>query len=593
MGLARIRTKMLLVLLLLSCGLSCASLLIVRYSVQRHVRAALADDLDVSVSAFRNAQRLRELTLVRSAQLLASLPTLKALMTTRDAPTINDASVDFWNLSGSDILVLADRSGNIVSLHTRSSRITPQIAQRLLQESLAQDLSTDWWFGSGRLYQVAAQPIYLGPENEHNALGAVVVGYEMNDKIAAEVGTVARGEVAFCYGGEVVTTSLPSARAQQMSNILTKLQTTPTQLELGGEQFLAESIRLSSIRPVSLAVLDSFDRATEFLGSLNRLLLALGAVTLLLGAGLIVLASNAVTRPIGKLVSSVHALQKGDYSYPLVEHGSREVAELIGAFRQMRDTLQQTQRELLQAERMAVIGQMAGSISHDMRHQLSAVFANAEFLCSTKLTTAEREELFSEIRVAVNEMTDLVDSMLEFSRTQQTLRAVPGNLVTVLEHAIRTVKSHPEHRNCDITLCCEAHPGNFDARRMERAFYNLLLNAVEAVAAQADGDERVQVIVMQDDQLITTRIIDNGPGIPSEIEKSLFDPFVGFGKEHGTGLGLTIARKILQDHGGDVEIESTARGRTVFVATIPVLGTAPVEAGPPVNRKTSITKPDA
>ena len=78
----------------------------------------------------------------------------------------------------------------------------------------------------------------------------------------------------------------------------------------------------------------------------------------------------------------------------------------------MRDTLQQTQRELLYAERMAMIGQMAGSISHDMRHQLSAVYANAEFLCNTRLTTAEREELFSEIRIAVNEMTDLVDSML-------------------------------------------------------------------------------------------------------------------------------------------------------------------------------------
>jgi signal transduction histidine kinase len=586
---------MLLVLLLVSSGLSCTSLLIVRYSVQRHVRDALTTDLDASVSAFKNAQHLRELTLARSAQLLASLPTLKALMTTRDALTINDASVDFWNLSGSDILVLADRTGNIVALHARRPGITPQIAQTLLSESITQELSTDWWFGYGQLYQVAVRPIYLGPESEHNTLGVVVVGYEMNDKIAAEVGAVARGDVAFCYGDKIVTTSLTPARMQQMSQVLQKLQATPTQVELGGEQFLGKSIRLPpNIRQVSLAVLGSVDQATEFLRSLNRLLLALGAVTLLLGAGLVVLTSNAVTRPIGKLINGVHALQKGDYSYPLVEHGSREVAQLIGAFRHMRDTLQQTQRELLHAERMAMIGQMAGSISHDMRHQLSAVFANAEFLCSTKLTTAEREELFSEIRIAVNEMTDLVDSMLEFSRTQTTLRAAPGNLVTVLEHAIRTVKSHPEHRNCDITLCsCEVHPGNFDARRLERAFYNLLLNAVEAVSTQADGEERVQVIVMQDDLQITTRIIDTGPGIPSEIENTLFDPFVGFGKEHGTGLGLTIARKILQDHGGEVEIESTARGRTVFVVMIPVLGTGPAKANPPVDRKTSITKPEA
>jgi signal transduction histidine kinase len=339
--------------------------------------------------------------------------------------------------------------------------------------------------------------------------------------------------------------------------------------------------------------LESFDQATEFLLSLNRLLLALGAVTLLVGAGLIVLISNAVTRPLGKLVNGVHALQQGDYSYPLIEQGSQEVAELTGAFRHMRDTLQKTQQELLHAERMAMIGQMAGSISHDMRHQLSAIFANAEFLCSTKLTAAEREELFSEIRFAVNEMTELVDSMLEFSRTQQTLHAAPANLVTVLEHAIRTVKSHPEYRNREITLYArDLHEGYFDPKRLERAFYNLLLNAVEAVSTQADDEARVQVIVMQDDRLITTRIIDNGPGIPSQIETTIFDPFVGFGKEHGTGLGLTIARKILQDHGGDVEIESGAKGRTIFVATVPVLGTRTIEENP-AHPKTSITKPEA
>lgn len=581
---------MVLVLLLVSSALSCASLLIVRYAVQKHVREGLASDLADSVSAFQNAQRLREATLSRSAQLIANLPSLKALMTTHDAATINDAAIDFWKLSGSDIFLLADREGGVVALHARNSSISPRIAQQLLHATLLSDLYSDWWAGAGQLYEVALQPIYFGPEREQNELGVLVVGYEINRRIAAEVASVARSQVAFCYSEQVVTSSFRRTEAQPMGRVSCNSGPTPLGLELGGEHFLAASVGLSpGTRPVRLLVLKSFDQATQFLKDLNRLLLALGAVTIVLGACLAVLISNTITGPLGKLVGGVHALKKGDYSYPLIEQGSHEVAELAAAFRDMRSTLQKAQQELLAAERMAIIGRMASSLSHDMRHQLSAIFANAEFLCGAKLTVEEREELFAEIRIAVNDMTDLVDSMLEFSRGPQNLRTTQVNLVPLLEHAIRTVKAHPEFRNRDIRLCSPPiHEGRFDAKRLERAFYNLLLNAAEAVSVRAEGEERVEVIAMRNENLVSVRIIDNGPGIPSGIEKTIFDPFIGFGKEHGSGLGLTIARKILQEHGGDVILESAAEGRTIFVAILPLQGMPHPETVPRAGGSSSI-----
>ena len=84
----------------------------------------------------------------------------------------------------------------------------------------------------------------------------------------------------------------------------------------------------------------------------------------------------------------------------------------------MRSNLQKTQRELLDAVRLATIGRMASSISHDLRHSLAAVMANAEFLCESNLTPNQREDLYAEIRIAVNQMTDLIESLLEFSHSR-------------------------------------------------------------------------------------------------------------------------------------------------------------------------------
>jgi len=597
---ARIRTKLLMMLLLISLGLSIASLLIVRYTVQRQVRSQLSADLIGSVFAFQNAQKLREITLSQSAQLLANLPSLKALMTTQDAATINDAALDFWKVSGSDIFFLGDRTGTIVAQHAKNPGITRETAQQLLRDSLSEDSPTHWWLGGGHLYEVALQPIYFGSESDpaRSELGLVAVGYEIDKTIAEEVGRVARGQVAFGYGPSVVSTTLTPSQAQELSAAQQGLPAgphiEPVNLTLGGEHFLAGTVALSpGVQPlVKLTVLKSFDQATQFLESLNQLLIALGVLTVVVGTGLVLLISNTVTGPLTALVRGVHALQQGNYSYELVEKGSQEVAEVTAAFRDMRDTLHKTQEDLLHAERMAMIGQMASSISHDMRHQLSAIYANAEFLCSTQLSAAEKEDLFQEIQAATNDMTDLIDSMIELSRKPGVLNTSQADVVAMVDHAIRAVRSHPDHRTRNIELYSSgSYEGSFDAKRLERAFYNLLLNAAEATTNAEDGG-RIHVTVAGTDGLIAVRIADNGPGVPEEMRAKIFDPFVGFGKEHGTGLGLTIAQKVLRDHGGDLRLEETAQGHTVFLAVLPACGVPNSEAMGYEPSESSIAHPD-
>ncbi|MCI0423304.1 MAG: ATP-binding protein, partial [Acidobacteria bacterium] len=109
--------------------------------------------------------------------------------------------------------------------------------------------------------------------------------------------------------------------------------------------------------------------------------------------------------------------------------------------------------------------------------------------------------------------------------------------------------------------------GWFDGNKLERVFHNLLLNACEAVSPESG---RIELTARRTKEAVEIRVADNGPGISPIILDSIFQPFVSHGKENGTGLGLAVAHKIVQDHGGVVSVESTGEHGTVFALRLPL-----------------------
>jgi len=573
MGKFRLRTKFLFSLLLVGVGLTAGTLFVARQTAERQVRLQIFQDLRNSVYTFQNVQREREQSLAHFAALMADLPILKALMTTDHAATIQDGSQALWDNAGSDLFVLADRSGKLVALHAKAADFQRASAQEALTNSLGQEKAGHWWFGNKHLFQVSIQPIFVGPHSENRILGYLVVGYEIDDGVARELSQVAASQVAFLYGDTLVRSTLSPLQEtdliQQAGRSLTGSRLEPKEIQLGQERFLATRVDLAPgvSSPVQLSVLKSLDHATAFLGNLNRLLLTLGFVAVVLGSGMVFQFSHTLTRPLGTLVNGVRALGKGDYEYPIVVRGRDEVAEVTAAFLRMRSSLQETQRQLLESERLATIGQMASSISHDLRHSLATVMANAEFLSESNRSKTERDELYHEVLVAVNQMTDLIDSLLEFSRTRESLRPTYGDLEDVIEHCVQSMHARPEFHSVRITTHTDGPTdGWFDSRKLERVFQNLLVNACEAVSPQS-GDIRVSLRATGTS--VEIRVADNGRGIPDLVRDRLFEPFVSHGKENGTGLGLTVVQKIVQDHGGDVIVESTSSQGTVFLVVLP------------------------
>ncbi len=565
----RLRTKFLLSMVLISAGLTSLSLLLVRQSVQSQVRQEIVSDLHNSVSTFGSFQQEQEITLSHSADLLADLPNLRALMTTNHEATIQDGSTPLWQLIGSDLFVLADREGKVVALHTNSPGFNREMAQNSLTSAV--DRQERWWFGAKHLYEVFLKPIYFGPAAAGRLLGFLVIGREIDEHVAAQIGRVASSRVAFYYGDAIVTSTLtPANLAELMKQKLPGTQSSrPVSLELGREHFLATTLDLSppGTHGVRLAVFKSYDAATAFLHKINRLLLALGLLAGLVGSALVFFISHTFTRPLSSLLAGVSALERGDFNYKLDSAGGDEVAELARAFDRMRESLARTQQNLLESERLATIGRMASSISHDLRHSLAAIVANAEFLCEQQLAPDQRGELYEEVRAAVGRMTELIDSLLEFSRTRASLRPTYGNLRDTVDTAIETLRSNPQFREVPIAVHERGNlEGWFDHRKLERAFSNLFLNSCESVDTRRG---RIEVSISEKASEVEIKIADNGRGIPDAIRGTLFEPFISQGKENGTGLGLTVVQKIVQDHSGEVVVERSSPDGTVFRVTLP------------------------
>jgi signal transduction histidine kinase len=218
-------------------------------------------------------------------------------------------------------------------------------------------------------------------------------------------------------------------------------------------------------------------------------------------------------------------------------------------------------------EPLSAVSRMVALVSHDLRHPLTAILANAEFLTQPDISELERNELYHEIRCAVDRMNELVSSLLECSRGRDALRPGARNIVDTVERAIRmtsvkrefsriTIKHH--HRGTAV--------GWFDSNRLERVVANLVLNACEAVSPDSG---QIVITTTETRAYLQIGVWDNGPGIPPTIQDSVFEPFVSCGKADGSGLGLAIAKKIVEDHGGEIYLGGRSETGTLFKITIP------------------------
>lgn len=549
-------------------------LLLIRHRLRVQVTNDLSADLVHSVAGFRSLQAERIGALDRENSLLAALPTLKALMTSGDELTIQDGAAEFWHISGADLFALADATGQVVALYTASSSASRGALRGEIGKLVAAP-AEHYLIDGGFLYACSLRPLYFGSDEDGTLLGYVVSGVSI-ERTVRQISQPTGVDATFLSGGRVVGSTLdPQMQAELSAQPLRSFGTprSPVPVSLGGARFLAAGEDLSRVAtaPLELVVLKSFEPAERSINRIDRVVVSAGLVALLCGTVLMIILSRLVTHPLEELSQGVRAFGMGDIGHDLPSRGTREVRELSTAFDSMRNQIQQANHALLESERLATIGRMASSVSHDFRHYLATIYANSEFLASDRFSVTERTEILADVRAAVMGSTEMIESLLVFSRTGTSLKRSPQLMATVVERALSLIRMHPDADRVTVEMRGE-DPGDttamVDGKQMERALFNLLLNACQAVRVGVPDDLLVTVMLEAQEQQIIISVTDNGPGVPERIRGSLFEPFVSEGKQKGTGLGLTLAHRIASEHGGEVILLRSRPGETIFQMTV-------------------------
>ena len=568
----RLRTQLLIAALLIILGLTGSLLLFVRRTVDTEIQKQVRDGTEESVRAFETVQRQREIQLARTAAMLADLPTLKALMPA-DAPTIQDASESFWKLAGSDLFVLAKPDARIVALHMTRPGWPAANAQEDLKRSLEIGEDAAWWYDDGRLYWVFLHSIISGAGSTTRQLGTLAVGYQVDSAVAQQLENAAGNQIALITHETVIASTLPGRDEAELQRQIrsgrSPVSSTSGELALDTDHYTFSSVLLhgSSPSPVYCYVMMPLAPVNTFIKRLDYSIYLIGGLAVLFAGLLIGFVARTITSPLDNLVAGVKALASGDFTYSITPRGSAELVELSTSFAQMRGQLLALQQQRIETERIAALARAASSISHDLRHYLAAVVANAEFLYEADALKLNRNEIYEEIKTAATQMTDLIDSLRELSYQRNAITPARTRIDQVIRRAIEAIHARPEFRNARISLVASDElEGMFDARKLERVFFNLILNACEA-APGVNG--LIRIDAKKQDSYFEIRIEDNGPGIPASIRNSLFDPFVSYGKPNGTGLGLAIVSKIVHDHAGTVSIEQSSELGTTILVRLP------------------------
>ncbi|HEY0702160.1 MAG TPA: ATP-binding protein [Candidatus Acidoferrales bacterium] len=584
----RLRTKFLLSLVLIIAGLTFSTLLIVGHAAQEQVEKSLEQDTRNSVATFDNVRAERQIELNRDAEILATLPTIKFIMDNEDPATIQTASEEPWRASDTELFALADWTGKIVALHTTVPGFTPAAAQDMLA-LMHNDGKGGWWFAHGHLYQVARHPIALGSSSQLN-LGTVVVGREIDSAVAREVGRIALCEIAFRYGQEPVVSSFSAAVDERLVTDELRRANTSRNLEIDGKRYLVSSVILTPgvTPPLTLTVLKPSDDALSFLTRLNRDLVLLGCAAVFVGALLVFLISRTFTRPLERLSKAVHALEKGNFTYPLGPDTGDEVSEVTEAFARLRSTLQMNEEQkqmlgdqLRQAQKMEAVGRLAGGVAHDFNNLLTVIKGHGDLLELKLGTMSPVQNSIVQMKKAADRATTLTRQLLAFSRMQVLqprvldLNLLIGDLNKMLPMLIGEeieYKFLPGESLARVKA---------DPSQVEQVIMNLVVNARDAMSSRGKLTIKTQNVVLDEEyarahaptvagNYVLLVVADNGHGMDEAVRAKIFEPFFStkeLGK--GTGLGLSTVYGIVKQSGGYIWVDSAPGQGTRFEIFLP------------------------
>lgn len=271
--------------------------------------------------------------------------------------------------------------------------------------------------------------------------------------------------------------------------------------------------------------------------------------------------SERIGSPIGRLTEFTRRFRQGEeVTSPPSEHAVSEVSELSRAFAEMIEALERSRAQLITAGKLAVVGEMAAIMAHEVRTPLGILRSSAQLLERQPELGSKGRELTGYIKSETERLNQLVTTLLECARPRPP-DFRPHDLHDIVRHVLDLIASNADKKDIHVELDLAAGASILacDREQLIQVFINLIINAIHFTP---EGG-RIRVSTYNQGGNIVAAVADDGPGIAKERRQQVFDPFYTR-REGGIGLGLTIVQQIVRGHGGEIWISESPWGGACF-----------------------------
>jgi signal transduction histidine kinase len=584
--LSSLRSRIFLTSALLAVLSIGVAIYIVNVNVTTEAENALQDEITATGRLVKQLQTRSADTYTMMAKLIANGPTLKSAVYTNDPPTVQDVvAKDYQTQVKSSLLLVTGRAGNVLARVGAEPRAASIVAnQPSVRDALAGHESFSLLAWDNGILELVTVPISIGLKDPE-ILGTLSVGFLLDDVFADQLKAMTGSEIAFGVDGQILATTLPREDRPALAELLRRAERAPN-VTLGTEnveEYGALPLPLSAVSdsgipgagPVAL-ILRSRAETQRFLRSIHTQLLVTAAVAVLLTFLLSFAVARTITQPLAAITDAMREVAStGDLTRKIVFRGNQrwndEDARLLATtFNTLTDSIARFQVEMSQKERLSSLGRLSTVIAHEVRNPLMIIKAALHGLRQPGLTPAALGEAAADIDEEIARLNRIVNEVLDFARPIR-FEVAPADLNALCRESAAAAQATPGAA-VDLDLDAALPRVTTDAERLRVALVNLIMNARHAVEGQPSAAVAVSTRVNGTRAAIV--VTDRGVGIDAADLTRVFDPYFTT-KRGGTGLGLPIAKNIIEGLGGTITVTSLPGRGTEMRIEFPLPDEAP------------------
>jgi len=532
----------------------------------------------------------------RLTRVVADLPKLKAAVETADAPTVQPLADEYREEVNADLLVLTGRDGQVLGSAGADAGEIPGLLLDVVPVQSVDEVSTFLPSGRGVLQLVSAPILLDGPVPD--ILGRLTVGFFLDDRLAAEFKKLTGSEIAFAAHGRILASTFPARSRPFLTGVIDSPSLTPVTIDQQDYFVLARPLQgVGSSQgngPIAL-ILRSRTERLQFLNAIRTGLVGVLVVTLLLATLLSYGVARTMTRPLAAITKAMRDVAAtGDLTRKVTLKSraldDEDARTLAAAFNTLTESIARFQREAAQKERLSSLGRLSTVIAHEVRNPLMIIRASLATLRRGRLTASELREAIADIDEETTRLNRVVTDVLDFARPIR-FELAEADLNKICRASVEAAWAGEAPDEVAFDLDPSAVPVVTDAERLRTALVNVLTNAkhaVQAVARSSTGTDGPASVAVVDAPTVRMRtrfangravisVDDRGTGIALEDMSQVFDLYFTT-RRAGTGLGLPIAKNIVEGLGGTMSVSSRVGQGTEIRIDLPQSTTTPTEA---------------